>query len=41
MTSKKLKIVCSVTVSRLEFVPVPIADQFQPNLFKLPCAGTT
>ena len=38
MISKKLKIVCSVTVSRLKFVPVPIADQLQPKLFKLPCA---
>ena len=38
MISKKMKIVCSVTVSRLEFIPVPIADQLQPNLFKLPCA---
>ena len=31
MISKKLKIVCSVTVSRLEFVPVPITDQLQLN----------
>ena len=37
MISKKLKIVCSVTVSRLEFVSVPIADQLQPNFDKLPC----
>ena len=37
MISKKLKIVCSVTVSRLEFVPVPIADQLQPNVYKLSC----
>ena len=37
MISKKLKIVCSVTVSRLEFVPVPIADELQPNFYKMPC----
>ena len=35
--SKKLKFVCSVTVSRLEFVSVPIADQLQPNFDKLLC----
>ena len=37
MISKKLKIVCSVTVSRLEFVSVPTADQLQPNFDKVPC----
>ena len=37
MISKKLKIVCSVTASRLAFVPVPIADQLQPNFYKLLC----
>ena len=31
MITKKLKIVCSVTASGLEFVPVPIADQLQPD----------
>ena len=36
MISKKLKIVCPVAVSRLEFVPVLIADQLQPNFYKLP-----
>ena len=36
MISKKLKIVFSVTVSRLEFVSVLIAGQLQPNFFKLP-----
>ena len=35
MIIKKLKIICSVTVSRLEFVPVPIADQLQPSSYKL------
>ena len=33
----KTKIVCSVAVSRLEFVPVPIADQLQPSFNKLLC----
>ena len=33
---EKLKIVCSVTLSRLEFVSVPIADQLQPHFDKLP-----
>ena len=37
MISKKLKIVRSVTVSRLEFVSVLIAGQLQPNFSKLPC----
>ena len=37
MVSKKSKIVCSVKVSRLEFVSLPIADQLQPNFNKLPC----
>ena len=36
MISKKLKIVFSVIVSRLEFVSVLIAGQLQPNVFKLP-----
>ena len=36
MIVKKLKIICSVTVSRLEFVPVPIADPLQPSSYKLP-----
>ena len=36
MISKKLKIVFSVIVSRLEFVSVLIAGQLQPNFFKLP-----
>ena len=33
--SKILKIVSSVTVSRLEFVSVPIADHLEPNFYKL------
>ena len=37
MVSKKLKIVCSVKVSRLEFVFLSIADKFQSNFYKLPC----
>ena len=37
MISEKLKIVCSVTVSRLEFVPVPIADQLQSDFYNLSC----
>ena len=40
MISEKLKIVWSVTVSRLEeqtLVIVPIWDQLQPNFYKLPC----
>ena len=37
MISKRLKIVWSVTLSKLEFVPVPIADQLQPRFYKLPC----
>ena len=36
MIKKKLKIFCSVTVSRVEFVSIPIPDQLQPNLYKLP-----
>ena len=36
MVSKKLKIVCSVKVSRLEFVSLHIADQKQPSFYKLP-----
>ena len=34
---KKLKIVCLVTESKLEFISVPIADQLQPNFDKMPC----
>ena len=37
MISKNLKIAYSVTVSRLELVSVPIADQLQPNFYELPC----
>ena len=37
MVSKKLKIACSVKVSRLEFVSLPIVDQLQPSFYKLPC----
>ena len=36
--SKKLKIVCVVKVSRLEFGSLNIADQLQPNFYKLPCS---
>ena len=36
MVRKKSKIVGSVKVSRLEFVSLPIADQLQPNFYKLP-----
>ena len=36
MISKKLKIVCLVTESKLEFISVPIADQLQPNFDKMP-----
>ena len=39
MISKKLNIVCLITVSRLEFVSVPIADQLQPNFYKLLYVG--
>ena len=35
--SKKSKTVCSVKLSGLEFVPLPIADQSQPNFCKLSC----
>ena len=35
--SKNMKIFSSVTVSRLEFVVVPYADQLEPNFHKLPC----
>ena len=38
MVSKKLKIVCSVKVSRLEFLSLPIVDQLQLNFYKLTCA---
>ena len=37
MVIKKLKIVCSVKISRLEFVSLPIANQFQQNFYKPPC----
>ena len=37
MVSKKPKIVCSGKLCRLEFVSLPIADQLQPNFYKLPC----
>ena len=37
MTSERFKIVCSVTVFRLEFVSVPIADQLQSIFYKLSC----
>ena len=37
MVSEKLKIICSVKLSRLEFVSLPIGDQLQPNLYKLSC----
>ena len=36
MVSKKMKIVCSVKVYRLEFASLPFADQLQPNFYKLP-----
>ena len=36
MASKKLKIVCSVKVSRLEFVFLPVVDQLQRSFYKLP-----
>ena len=35
MVSKKSKIVCSVKVSRLEFVYLPIAEQLQLDFYKL------
>ena len=38
MVSKISKMVCSVKVSRLEFVYLPTADQLQPNFYKLQCA---
>ena len=37
MVSKKLKIVCSVKVSRLKFVSLTIADQLQQNFCKMLC----
>ena len=37
MVGRKLKIVFSVKVSRLVFVPLPIADQLEPNFYNLPC----
>ena len=40
MISKKLNISCSVTVSRLEFVFVPIADQLQPKFLETAMCGT-
>ena len=36
MVSKKSKIVCSVNLSRLDFVFLPIANQLHPNIYKLP-----
>ena len=36
MLSKKSKIVCSVKVSTLESVSLPIEDQLQQNFCKLP-----
>ena len=36
MLSKKSKTVCSVKVSRLEYVSLPIANQLQPNFSKMP-----
>ena len=33
MVCKKSKIVCSVKVSRLEFVSLPIAEQLQPHFY--------
>ena len=37
MVSKKSKIVCLVKICRLKFISRPIADQLQPNFYKLPC----
>ena len=37
MVSKKMKIVCSVKVYRLEFVSLTLADQLQPNFYKRSC----
>ena len=37
MINKMSKIVSPVKVSRLEFVSLPIADQLQPNFYKLSC----
>ena len=37
MVGKKMKIFCSVKVSKLEFVSLPIADHLQSNFYKLPC----
>ena len=37
MVSKKSKIVCSVKVSRLEFVSLPVVDQLQTNVYTLAC----
>ena len=36
MVIKKSKIVCSVNLSRLDFVFLPIANQLHPNIYKLP-----
>ena len=38
MRSKKSNIICSVKVSGLKFGSLPIADQLQPNFYKLSCA---
>ena len=35
VVSQKSRIVCSVKVSRVEFVPLPILDQLRPNFYKL------
>ena len=37
MVSKKSKIVCSVKVSRLECLSLPVVDQLQLNFYKVPC----
>ena len=37
MVGEKMKIFCSVKVSKLEFVSLPIADHLQSNFYKLPC----
>ena len=37
MISKKAKIVCSVKVSRLEFLSLPNAEKFQLIFYKLRC----
>ena len=37
MVSRKSKIVCSVKVSRQEFVSLPFEDQLQSNFYNLSC----